>query len=177
MSEIQIKQLEREKWEGHELEFSYSTDGYYSFDVSDWDFKLKFNPYGKTLNKKFTDRLFENWAKGALAFGAFSEGELAGIVEFFSEKWNNRLRITNLLVFESFRGKGLGTALMNKALETGIRIGARMAVLETQTCNPRAVEFYLKTGFIPIGFDLFSYSNEDTEKTEVRLEMGKILNR
>lgn len=172
---IEIKELDRQHWEKYELEFSYTTDGYYSFDVSGWDFKLKFNPYGKTINKKFTDKLFEDWAKNALAFGAFSEGEPVGVTECFMEKWNNRLRITNLLVLEKFRGKGIGTALIEKDIETGIRSGARMAVLETQTCNPRAVEFYLKTGFKPIGFDLFSYSNSDAEKTEVRLEMGKIL--
>ncbi len=98
-----------------------------------------------------------------------------GFTECFMEKWNNRLRITNLLVFEKFRGNGIGTALIEKDIEIGIQSGARMAVLETQTCNPRAVEFYLKTGFKPIGFDLFSYSNSDAEKTEVRLEMGKLL--
>ncbi len=172
---IEIKELDRQHWEKYELEFSYTTDGYYSFDVSGWDFKLKFNPYGKTINKKFTDKLFEDWAKNALAFGAFSEGEPVGVTECFMEKWNNRLRITNLLVFEKFRGNGIGTALIEKDIEIGIQSGARMAVLETQTCNPRAVEFYLKTGFKPIGFDLFSYSNSDAEKTEVRLEMGKIL--
>ncbi len=172
---IEIKELDRQHWEKYELEFSYTTEGYYSFDVSGWDFKLKFNPYGKTINKKFTDKLFEDWANNALAFGAFSEGEPVGFTECFMEKWNNRLRITNLLVFEKFRGNGIGTALIEKDIEIGIQSGARMAVLETQTCNPRAVEFYLKTGFKPIGFDLFSYSNSDAEKTEVRLEMGKLL--
>ena len=172
---IEIKELDRKNKEKYELEFSYTTDGYYSFYVSGWDFKLKFNPYGKTINKKFTDKLFEDWANNALAFGAFSEGEPVGFTECFMEKWNNRLRITNLLVFEKFRGNGIGTALIEKDIEIGIQSGARMAVLETQTCNPRAVEFYLKTGFKPIGFDLFSYSNSDAEKTEVRLEMGKLL--
>ena len=172
---IEIKELDRQHWEKYELEFSYMTDGYYSFEVSGWDFKLRFNPYGKTYNKKFIDKLFEDWAKDSHAYGAFSDGELAAITECFLEKWNNRLRITNLLVLEKFRGKGIGTALIEKDIEIGIQNGARMAVLETQTCNPRAVEFYLKTGFKPIGFDLFSYSNSDAEKTEVRLEMGKIL--
>lgn len=50
-----------------------------------------------------------------------------------------------------------------------------MLVLETQTCNRRAIDFYRKNGFAPIGFDLCSYSDEDRERTEVRLEMGKSL--
>jgi len=50
--------------------------------------------------------------------------------------------------------------------------GARMAVLETQTCNERAIAFYRKMGFEIIGFDLYEYTNQDPERHEVRLEMG-----
>lgn len=48
-------------------------------------------------------------------------------------------------------------------------------VLETQTCNERAIAFYRKCGFEIIGFDLYAYSNHDPEAHEVRLEMGKKL--
>ena len=51
----------------------------------------------------------------------------------------------------------------------------RMAVLETQTCNERAIAFYRKCGFQVIGFDLYAYTNHDPEAHEVRLEMGKKL--
>ncbi len=50
-----------------------------------------------------------------------------------------------------------------------------MAVVETQTCNERAIAFYQRMGFQPIGFDLFAYSNSDPEQHEVRLEMGLAL--
>ena len=52
---------------------------------------------------------------------------------------------------------------------------ARMAVLETQACNENAIAFYRRNGFEIIGFDLYSYSNDDPEKCEVRIEMGKKL--
>ena len=51
--------------------------------------------------------------------------------------------------------------------------GARMTVLETQTCNENAIAFYRRFGFEIIGFDLYSYSNEDPKRHEVRIEMGK----
>ena len=51
--------------------------------------------------------------------------------------------------------------------------GARMVVLETQTCNENAIAFYKKMGFSIIGFDLYAYTNNDMEKHEVRIEMGK----
>ena len=53
--------------------------------------------------------------------------------------------------------------------------GARMIVLETQSCNESAIAFYRKNGFSIIGFDLYSYSNNDPKRHEVRIEMGKKL--
>ena len=53
--------------------------------------------------------------------------------------------------------------------------GVRMAVLETQSCNENAIAFYQKNGFEIIGFDLYSYSNTDPERHEIRIEMGKKL--
>ena len=73
------------------------------------------------------------------------------------------------------RSKGVGTALMNTILKAAEATGARMIVLETQSCNESAVAFYKKNGFDIIGFDLYSYSNTDPENHEVRIEMGKKL--
>ena len=53
--------------------------------------------------------------------------------------------------------------------------GARMIVLETQSCNTGAIDFYEKNGFEIIGFDMYSYSNTDPERHEIRIEMGKKL--
>ena len=53
--------------------------------------------------------------------------------------------------------------------------GARMLVLETQSCNENAIAFYRKNGFQMIGFDLYAYSNDDPARQEVRIEMGKKL--
>ena len=63
-------------------------------------------------------------------------------------------------------------ALMQAILAAARESGARMAVLETQTCNERAIAFYRKMGFEIIGFDLYAYTNQDPERHEVRLEMG-----
>lgn len=73
------------------------------------------------------------------------------------------------------RGCGIGTALMAAIQNAAVASGARMIVLETQTCNETAIAFYKKNGFSIIGLDLYSYSNTDPERHEVRLEMGKKL--
>lgn len=75
----------------------------------------------------------------------------------------------------SKRGSGVGTALLDAIQEAAAASGARMIVLETQSCNENAIAFYRKNGFEIIGFDLYAYSNDDPERHEVRLEMGKKL--
>ncbi len=39
-----------------------------------------------------------------------------------------------------------------------------MIVLESQSCNKKAIDFYTKHGFSLIGLDMYAYSNEDPEK-------------
>ena len=172
---IEVKKLERDQWKNYELKFSYDTDGYYSFKVYDWDFQLIFHPYETVINKTFTSHLFEEWWEAPMAFGAFDNNNLTGVVECFLESWSNRLRITNLLVFEDFRNQGIGKLLIDKALEMALNNNARMVALETQSCNRKAIDFYIRMGFLPIGFDLYCYTNHDPDKTEVRLEMARRL--
>jgi ribosomal protein S18 acetylase RimI-like enzyme len=78
----------------------------------------------------------------------------------------------SFLVEEEFRRRGIGTLLMKHAVKVAEEKKARMLVLETQTCDVPAINFYLKFGYELIGFDTAAYSNEDIEKKEVRLELG-----
>lgn len=76
---------------------------------------------------------------------------------------------------KAVRGQGIGSMLMARITEAARARGARMLVLETQSCNEAAIAFYRKNGFSVIGFDLYAYSNADPERREVRIEMGKKL--
>ena len=84
--------------------------------------------------------------------------------------------MSNICVFDcANRHGGIGSVLMNAILCEAKESGARMIVLETQTCNENAITFYRKNGFELIGFDLYSYTNSDPERHEIRIEMGKKL--
>lgn len=54
--------------------------------------------------------------------------------------------------------------LMSHAFKAAKEKGARMLVLERQSCNVPAIAFYLKQGLTLIGFNGTAYSNEDNEK-------------
>lgn len=173
---MEIKKLDRKMYEGHIFVLRYITSGYYDIAKSNTGFQIEYNRFKKPTEMSFDDYFFNEWLEDPVAYGAFENGQLLGYVEGTLEKWNNRYRVSNICVFDNARRHGgIGTALMNTILQEAKESGARMVVLETQTCNENAIAFYRKNGFDIIGFDLFAYTNTDPERHEIRIEMGKQL--
>lgn len=173
---VEIVELHQELYKGKEFTVRYVTSGYYDIEPVKAGFQIQYKSFEEPIEKKFSDVFFGEWLDEPQAFGAFENGQLLGYVEGALEKWNNRYRISNICVFDDLnRHAGIGTMLMEVILKEAIKSSARMVILETQTCNEKAIAFYKKQGFQMIGFDLFSYSNTDMEEHEVRIEMGKLL--
>jgi len=173
---MEIRKLDPAVYKGKKFTVRYQSRGYYDIRRTDSGFQIAYRPFEKEREISFEDRFFGDWLEGPAAYGAFENGQLLGFVEGSMESWNNRYRISNICVFaEDRRHQHIGTALMDTAMEEAKGSGARMAVLETQSCNEKAIGFYQKYGFEIIGFDLYSYSNTDPERHEVRIEMGKRL--
>jgi GNAT superfamily N-acetyltransferase len=159
-----------------EINSKYSSSHYYDVSVSrkpeGWTISLSRKAFETVLTKEYHGRLFEDHVGEPRVFIARLENEEVAWIEVGYDKWNNRMRVWEFLVAERFRKRGIGTLLMNRAVTVAREKGARMLVLETQTNNAPAVDFYLKFGFDLIGLDTAAYSNEDVAKREVRLEMG-----
>ena len=96
-----------------------------------------------------------------------------GWIEVGFERWSGRLRVHELLVAEGHRGRGIGAALLARAAAVARARGARLVILETQSCNVPAIRFYRAHGFELVGFDATCYSNEDAARGEVRLELAR----
>lgn len=173
---MEIKLLNKEDYKGKKFTARYKTNGYYDINKIDTGFDIKYIKFDSCIEKSFNDEFFNEWLDKPIAYGAFECDKLLGFVEGNLEEWNNRYRISNICIFdELMRNKGIGTLLMNTILNQAKLLGARMAILETQTCNENAISFYKGMGFGIIGFDLYSYSNYDLKNHEVRIEMGKKL--
>ena len=156
----------------------YLTRGYYDIRAAENGFCMQYVPFDALVERSFEDTFFNEWLGDAAAYGAFENDTLLGFAEGAPETWNNRYRISNICVFDAAaRRNGIGTALMNAILAEAAKAGARMAVLETQSCNVNAIAFYRKNGFDIIGFDLYDYSNTEPGRHEIRIEMGKKLER
>lgn len=125
------------------------------------------------LWRKITMEDFEDHIVEPKVFAVALDGNKeVGWIELGYEKWNNRMRVWEFLVEAEFRRRGIGTLMMNHAVRIATEKGARMLVLEAQTNNADAIDFYLIYGFDLIGVDIAAYSNEDIEKKEVRIELG-----
>ena len=173
---VEIRQLEKESFAGKQFTACYRTKGYYDIRATENGFAIHYVPFDTAVERSFTDEFFGEWLGELVTYGAFEGKTLLGFAEGTLETWNNRFRISNLCVFDiAARHRGIGTALMNTILAEAERVGARMAVLETQSCNETAIAFYRKNGFEIIGFDLYAYSNTDPARHEIRIEMGKKL--
>lgn len=173
---MNINRLEKASFAGKRFTARYQTKGYYNICVCDGNFRIDYVPFESPVERSFEDEFFSDWLEKSVAYGAFEGETLLGFAEGAPEAWNNRFRISNICVFDdAVRRRGIGTALMNTILKEAERSGARMAVLETQSCNENAIAFYRKNGFEIIGFDLYAYSNTDPQRHEIRIEMGKKL--
>lgn len=174
---MDIRSLDKKTYAGKKFTARYATSGYYDICASENGFQMRYTPFEAPIERSFDDVFFGEWLENSVAFGAFESGKLIGYVEGSLESWNNRFRISNICVFDDTkRSSGIGTALIKTILKTAESTGARMVVLETQSCNENAIAFYKKNGFSVIGFDLYAYSNADPERHEIRIEMGKKLN-
>lgn len=171
-----VMPLDKKAYAGKKFTARYTTNGYYDIGASECGFPMKYVPFEEPVERFFEDEFFGEWLEDPVAFGVFEDGCLLGFAEGSPETWNRRFRISNLCVFDrARRNQGIGTVLMERITEEAKFSGARMIVLETQSCNENAIAFYKKNGFDIIGFDLYSYSNTDPERHEVRIEMGKKL--
>ena len=159
-----------------ELRSRHSTSDYYDVSVrresGGWRIELALRLFERILEKEYKGRLFEDHVGEARVFVTLLGGRRVGWIELGYEGWNNRMRVWEFLVEEEFSRRGIGTLLMKHAVKVAKDRGARMLVLETQSCIGPAIGFYLEFGFELIGFDAAAYSNEDIERKEVRLELG-----
>lgn len=179
--EYEIIHLPKDKWKGTIIPIKYTTDKYYDVivDKTEKGFNIQIEkkdftePITHTPEEyNFPDKLYEDHWDNAYAWGVLVNEELVAAIETDQELWSNRLRITELWVAENYKRQGIGHALIKIAKEQARRERRRAIILETQSCNVNAVDFYMHEGFSLIGMDTCCYKNNDLQRKEVRLEFG-----
>ena len=185
MMNYEIVPLPKEKWKGTVVPIRYTTDAYFDLELTESDDAFQARMVKKRFDAPvthspeeydFPDKLYQDHWEGAEAYGILSgAGELLACVELCPEEWSNRLMVTELWVADPFHRRGFGTRLMDLAKEKAREQGRRAIILETQSCNVRAIAFYRAQGFRLIGFDACCYANNDVARHEVRFNFGYFL--
>jgi streptothricin acetyltransferase len=83
--------------------------------------------------------------------------------------WNKFAYLEELTVDTEFRGKGIGRALLTRAIEWAKEQEFPGVTLETQDNNVRACMLYERTGFVLSGFDSYAYRNFPEARKEIAL--------
>ena len=184
----EIVALPKEQWKGTPIPMATRNDSYYDFEISPLDhdgctISIVRKPAEQDIvhtpeEYDFPDGLYQDHWEKAEAYGVVgSGGEMLACIEVCPEEWSNRLMVTELWVSEGLRRKGVGKRLMDKAKEIAVNQKRRAVILETQSCNTKAIAFYLSQGFELIGFDTCCYTNNDIGRREVRINLGYFFHR
>lgn len=176
--DFEIINLPKDKYKYHELHYVYNSDEDYlpiaTSCKEEFSFTFTRRSLEKTYHHDSYDTLFEDYWQDCQAFGVCdkSSGDIVAYLEISREEWNDRLRITNLLVIEEYRRRKIGTLLIEKVKEIARQEDRRIIILETQSCNIPAIDFYMSHGFTFAGTNIYFYSNIDIEYDEVMIEMA-----
>lgn len=161
------------------IRFVYVSEFFYDLEYREtpagFSWSLIKRPASPPIRKESRWKPFDSQAERPRAYVAWSEGAPLGYIEFAYQEWNKLVRIWHLYVAQNERRHGIGSALMQTAVQAAEHFHARGIVLETQTSNAPAISFYMDMGFEPWGLDVAAYTNEDVERGEVLLSMGKKL--
>ncbi len=173
---IELKRLDMASLQDREVMFQYESPGHYKVDIKEtqdgWSISLKKENFPQPFQKRETELVITHYKGNSEIHGAFVEGREAGFIQFEHQAHNGSVRIWDIDVAPEFRRMGVGKALMDRCKARSGELGARRMVLETQTCNLKAIAFYRAMGFDLAGFDASFYQNNDIERGEVRLEMA-----
>lgn len=183
--EYKIVELPKAEWKDVPIPMVYTTDEYFDLEFTESSNAFEVKMVKKKMDQPvthasedydFPDTLYKEYWENAQAYGLYKEENgkriLMACIEVCPEEWSNRLMVTELWVADELHRQGIGTALMNKAKEIARDQGRRAIILETQSCNVRAISFYLAQGFKLIGYDSCCYTNRDIEKKEIRFDFG-----
>lgn len=175
---MKIIPLPKEKYDYHELHYSYVTEGHYrvTADGSRDEYRVSLvrEKYDSPKAVSNIDTLYQEYWQNCEAYGVCGEDDdsILGYVEIASDEWNNTLRMTQLLVDTTKRGQGVGKFMVDFVKSVAVEREYRIILLEVQNYNLPAIDFYMSQGFGFCGGNMYFYSNTDLEDDEVMLEMA-----
>ena len=122
---------------------------------------------------RYNDALSHGLSYGAYAKGEKEEEEqMVGLVVAEHRKWNNTVWVWEVHVHKDWRGKGVGSRLMEALVDSARdKLKASMIVCETQALNVPAIGFYARQGFRFDGIDVSYYREDGLKQQDIAVFM------
>ncbi|MDP9351200.1 MAG: GNAT family N-acetyltransferase [Chloroflexota bacterium] len=156
------------------LDRSFTTDRIYHVERTPHSFALKEVMVESPIRKEFpleydlgTDRKWE------LGLVAEIEDTIVGFAALAHQRWNRRTELWHLYVALRERGRGIGRALVEAAVESARGAGMRCIWLETSNLAYPAIQFYLRSGFELCGLDTALYDRASPVGGETALYFAR----
>ncbi len=105
---------------------------------------------------------------------ALADEAIAGGILLSVEEWRSVARVDNVIVGHQYRRYGIGSLLLSCAADWARNHGCWAVVLETQSINYPAIQFYLRNGFTIWSINRHFYP-PGPSAYEVAIFMGKRL--
>ena len=139
-----------------------------TFDNGNWSYteEIYEQPYMKEYPEDSYDYAAYIDNSDKVIFFAYSNAECIGQI-ILKRDWNKYAFIEDICVAKSARGQGVGTALIQKAIEWAKNSNLKGLALETQDNNLLACRFYAKCGFVIGAVNTMLYRNFDNEEFAV----------
>jgi ribosomal protein S18 acetylase RimI-like enzyme len=79
------------------------------------------------------------------------------------------MELAGIIVREDLLGKGIGSLLISKCIDSARDAGFASMIVKTETSNEYAISFYVKKGFVRIGNVVETVENSKVELAVLRL--------
>jgi ribosomal protein S18 acetylase RimI-like enzyme len=152
------------------LDTSFTTDRIYRVEAIGLSFRLEEIPIIPARQK---DYRFADHVDGLPTFDyvvvAEVAADMAGMAAMTFETWNRRAVLGHCYIAPTYRGQGIGRALIDNVVQAAQQHHARCLWLETQNINYGAIQFYQRVGFTCCGLDLALYDSRGPANGETAL--------
>ena len=79
------------------------------------------------------------------------------------------MELAGIIVRDDLLGKGIGSLLISKCIDSARDAGFASMVVKTEASNERAISFYMKRGFVRIGNAVETVENSKIDLVMLRL--------
>jgi diamine N-acetyltransferase len=100
------------------------------------------------------DKLISEFENGTLMYGYFLEDKIVGFLGLKIDN-NGVCKLNDIIILPEYRQKGYGEELLNFCKIKALELGANKITLGMIDDNKRLKNWYVKNGFINVGFKKF----------------------